>query len=138
MTGNPQQKANLQTLITESAGPQAWQGFETFLDVMGAQGKRNPAGSQTAGNMEMQKEMKAGGKSSVVKAAANPFSFARNFIEDFRYGKNTEQLARMLTDPDSVNLLKKLSKTDPNSQRTQAIVETLAGGNIAAKPQEKE
>lgn len=138
ITGNPQQKENLRTLITEASGPQAWQGFETMLDVMGAQGKRQPIGSQTAFNAQMQGELKTGGLTSVPKSIANPLSSVRNWIEDFRYGKNTEQLARLLTDPDSVNLLKRLSKTDPHTQKAQAIVDTLAGGSIASKPQEKE
>lgn len=137
VAGNPQQRANLKTLITESAGPQAWNGFETFLDVTSAQGKRQPIGSQTSFNAQMQQELKGGGIGAAPSVVVRP-SAIKQWYEDFRYGKNTEQLAKMLTDPDSVNLLKQLSKTGPNTAKAQAIVDTLAGGVIASKPQEKE
>jgi hypothetical protein len=137
VTGNPQQKANLKTLITESAGPQAWQGFETFLDVMGAQGKRQPIGSQTAFNAQMQQELRGGGVGAVPSVVVKP-SAIKQWYEDFRYGKNTEQLAKLLTDPDSVNLIKQLARTNPHSAKAQAVVDALAGGVIASKPQEKQ
>jgi len=137
ITGNPQQKQNLQTLITESAGPQAWQGFQNFAEVMEAQGKRQGQGSLTASNIKMQKELEGGG---VVGLATVPFkpSTIRNWLEDFRYGRNTDTLAKMLTDPDSVNLIRRLAKTDPNTAKAQVIVDTLVGGVIGSKPEIKE
>lgn len=137
VTGNPQQKANLEALITESAGPQAWKGFETFVDIMGAQGKRQPTGSQTAFNAAMQNELKGGGVASLPSMVTKP-SAIKTLYEDFRYGKNTAELARLLTDPDSVNLIKQLAKTNPNTAKAQAVVDTLAGGIIASKPKEQE
>jgi len=137
VAGQPWQRQNLEALITESAGPQAWRGFQVFGEVMEAQGKRQGQGSLTASNIEAQKELKGGG---VVGLATVPFkpSTIRNWLEDFRYGRNTDQLAKMLTDPDSVNLFRRLAKSDPKSATTQAVVDTLVGGNIGSNPEIKE
>ena len=136
ITGNPQQRENLKTLITESAGPQAWQGFQNFADVMEAQGKRQGQGSLTASNMKMQKELEGGGIAGLATVPFKP-STIKGWYEDFRYGRNTDTLAKMLTDPDSVNLIRRLAKTDPNTAKAQVLVDTLVGGVIASKPEIK-
>ena len=59
--GNKQQKANLQALVQESAGMQAYQGFERVLNNLEAQGTRQGAGSQTSFNNQFQKELSEGG-----------------------------------------------------------------------------
>ncbi|CAB4122065.1 hypothetical protein UFOVP20_50 [uncultured Caudovirales phage] len=137
LAGNTQQKANLEALITASSGKEAWKGVNTFLDIMGAQGKRQPVGSQTSFNTQMQADLKTGGVASLPTMVTKP-SAIKTLYEDFRYGKNTQELARLLTDPDSVNLMKQLAKTNPNTAKAQAIVDTLAGGVIASKPKEQE
>ena len=136
ITGNPQQRENLKTLITESAGPQAWQGFQNFADVMEAQGKRQGQGSLTASNMKMQKELEGGGVAGLATVPFKP-STIKGWYEDFRYGRNTDTLAKMLTDPDSVNLIRRLAKTDPHTAKAQVIVDTLVGGNIGSNPEIK-
>ena len=137
VAGQPWQRQNLEALITESAGPQAWKGFEVFGEVMEAQGKRQNQGSKTASNIEAQKELKGGGVAGLATVPFKP-STIRNWLEDFRYGRNTDQLAKMLTDPDSVNLFRRLAKSDPKSATTQAVVDTIVGGNIGSNPEIKE
>ena len=71
--------------------------------------------------------------------ATVPFkpSTIKGWYEDFRYGRNTDTLAKMLTDPDSVNLIRRLAKTDPHTAKAQVIVDTLVGGNIGSNPEIK-
>ena len=136
VAGQPWQRQNLEALITESSGPQVWKGFENFGQVMEAQGKRQSQGSQTASNIEAQKELKGGGPLGLATVPFKP-STVRNWVEDFRYGRNTDTLAKMLTDPDSVNLFRRLAKTDPYTAKAQVIVDTLIGGNIGSNPEIK-
>ena len=81
--------------------------------------------------------MKGGGVAGLATVPFKP-STIRNWLEDFRFGRNTDQLAKMLTDPDSVNLFRRLAKSDPKSATTQAVVDTLVGGNIGSNPEIKE
>jgi len=132
IAGNANQKANLKTLISESASPQAYKGFETMLDVFEAQGKRLPAGSATAFNQEALQELKGGG---LVKAALTPFK-PSNIVagfEDFRMRLNSQKLAELLTDPDGIKKLEALSKTKPNTAKREVLTNSIAGGLIGGK-----
>jgi hypothetical protein len=132
--GNKQQKANLQALIQESAGMQAYQGFERMLDVLEAQGKRQPVGSATAYNQQIMESLREGGIGGYAKAAVSP-SALRTQYEQFRLGKNAELLAKILTDKDSIKKLEDLARTKPNSAKSQALVNTIVGGYVGQKPE---
>lgn len=137
IAGNKQQRENLKTLVTESAGIQAWNGFEKMLDVMEAQGKRQPIGSATAFNQMIAEEFKQGGVGKLATTAAKPSQLA-NAYDEFRMGKNAQILAKLLTDPDGINKLKEISNTAPNSAKTRLLVNSLLGGYIAQKPELEE
>lgn len=137
IAGNKQQKDNLRALVTSSAGMQAWKGFEDMLDVLQAQGQRLPANSATAFNQIMQQDMSSGGVGALASTVAKPSKLA-NWYEGWRLGKNSEMLAKMLTDPDTVKKLEELAKTGPKSLKSQAIVNSIAGGYIAQKPELEE
>lgn len=134
--GNKAQKDNLRTLITESAGMQAYQGFERLLDVMEAQGQRMPANSATAFNQMIKDELSGG----VASRVASPLKISNvvGRIEEWQLGRNSKMLASILTDPKSVDKLEELARTKPNSAKAQAIVSTLMGSYIASKPEIKE
>ena len=134
IAGNKQQRENLKTLVTESSGIQAWNGFEKMLDVMEAQGKRQPVGSATAFNQMIAEEFKQGGVGKLATTAAKPSQLA-NAYDEFRMGKNAQLLAKLLTDPDGINKLKEISNTAPNSAKTRLLVNSLLGGYIAQKPE---
>lgn len=136
IAGNKQQKDNLRTLIMESSGMQAYQGFEKFLDTMEAQGQRLPANSATTFNEMARQEMGAG----LLSKAATPLQPSRvaKFFEEYQMGNNSKKLAEMLVDPDSVNKLEELARTGPKSLKRQAIVNSLLGGYTAQKPEIKE
>lgn len=129
IVGNKAQENNLRTLVTESSGVQAWQGFERFLDVMQAQGQRLPANSATAFN-EMLKEEMTSGKLSKIATPFKPSNVV-NFLENVQLGRNSEMLAKMLVDPDGVAKLQELARTGPRSAKAQALANALAGAYAA-------
>jgi hypothetical protein len=132
IAGNANQKANLRTLVSESASPEAWKGFETMLDVFQAQGKRLPAGSATAFNQTELETLKGGGVGKIPLLPTN-LSKAMDVYEQFRLGKNTKKLADLLTDPEGLKKLEELSKTKPDSAKREVLTNSLAGGVIAGK-----
>jgi hypothetical protein len=134
--GNKAQKDNLRTLITEGSGMQAYQGFERLMDVMETQGQRMPANSATAFNEMLKQELSGG----VASKLASPFAISNitKGIQEFQLNRNSKMLAKLLTDPKSVDKLEELARTKPNSARSQAIASTLIGSYIASKPEIKE
>jgi hypothetical protein len=133
IAGNKQQRDNLRTLVTETGGMQAWQGFENFLDVAEAQGQRMPANSATAFN-EMAKGELGRGIVSKGLTLFKPSNLV-NWAENMQLGRNADMLAKMLTDPDSVNKLEQLARTGPKSAKAQVIANSLAGAYVAPKPE---
>jgi hypothetical protein len=133
IAGNKQQRDNLRTLVTETGGMQAWQGFERFLDVAQAQGQRMPANSATAFNEMIKNELGTG----IVSKALTPFKPSNivSWAENVQLGRNADMLAKMLTDPDSVAKLQELARTGPKSAKAQTLVNSIAGGYIAQKPE---
>lgn len=133
VTGNKQQKDNLRTLVTEGSGMQAWKGFEDFLDVMEAQGQRMPANSATTFN-EMARQEMGGGLATKLVTPLTPSRLTKG-LEQWQMGNNAQTLAKMLTDPDSVNKLEELARTGPKSAKGQVLVNSLIGGYISQKPE---
>jgi hypothetical protein len=133
IAGNANQKANLKTLISESASPQAYKGFETMLDVFEAQGKRLQAGSATAFNQEAMQELKGGGNLAKLALTPTKPSKLMDVFEDFRMTLNSKKLADLLTDPDGLKKLEALAKTKPNSAKREVLTNSIAGGLISGK-----
>lgn len=133
IAGNKAQRDNLRTLVTETGGMQAWQGFEKFLDVAEAQGQRLPANSATSFN-EMIKGELGTGKVSKAMTMLKPSNLV-NWAENMQLGRNADMLAKMLTDPDSVAKLQELARTGPKSAKAQAIANSIAGAYVAPKPE---
>lgn len=133
LRGNSQQADNLRTLITETAGMQAYQGFERVLENLEAQGTRQGAGSQTASNLQMQRQLGEGGRLAAAKLVFKPSEVATKY-EEWQLGKNANKLATILTSPDSIDQLKELARTKPTSAKAQTLINSLVGGYVAQKP----
>lgn len=131
LRGNTQQAENLAAAIQGVAGPQALKGFDQFLDIMSATGQRQRIGSQTAFNQEAQDLLRRGG---MIGEAANTLATGgiklpgkvKEAYEQWRLGKNTEQIAKLFTDPNAIGLFRQLSKAAPGSSQAQAISARLA------------
>jgi hypothetical protein len=135
ITGNKAQKDNLQALIEASSGKDSWKGFENMLETMQAQGQRVPAGSATTFNNLLTQEMESGGKGAFAKYVTSLPTMAREGIQAWELGKNTEMLAKMLTDPKTVEKLNELAKTKPDSRKARNIVNSVVGGYVGQKPE---
>ena len=53
-----------------------------------------------------------------------------NWYDNFRFGKNTNEMAKILTDPRSVELMQSLAKESPASAKASALVAQI----LAAQP----
>ena len=112
---------------------QAYQGFERVLENLEAQGTRQGAGSQTASNLQMQRQLGEGGPLAAAKLVFKPSEVANKY-EEWQLGKNANKLATILTSPDSIDQLKELARTKPTSAKAQTLINSLVGGYVAQKP----
>jgi hypothetical protein len=121
VAGNGQQARNLQAGVEALHGPEAWRGFRRFVDVMEATGQRPQAGSATAYNTQLMKELSQSGNIAPELAGAaktggmSMFKRFNDYREQMNLGNNTAQIARILSDPRSGALLTRLA-TAPQSQ----------------------
>lgn len=120
LRSNPEVRASLQSAVEALPdGVIRWQGFNRFLDMVEATGYRRQTGSATAFNVENMDAMKGSGALGTIgKAASAPTEIPRMVREAFdryRFGRNTEGLARILTSPASPQLFAILLKSAPNT-----------------------
>jgi len=125
----------MRALVESVSDRQTWNGFNRMLEVMEAQGKRQAPGSQTAANLRIEGDLAAGGMGTPLAALGSPskaLSIIGDAYDNFRFGKNTEEMARILTDPKSVELMRQLAKEAPTSAKAAALtVQLLAGSQPA-------
>lgn len=137
VAGNQAQRDNLQALVESTGGKKAWVGFNRMLDVMEAQGKRMAPGSQTAQNLKLADELSKGGYGTTLALIPSPgrlSTFIYDQYQNFRYGKNTTEMAKILTDPKSVELMQKLAHEAPNTAKAQALTAQILVSASAARP----
>lgn len=137
IAGNPQQRANLREAVRALPnGQQRWAGFNRFLDVMEATGERQALGSKTSFNdQELARLSNQGGVTGAVQTVAAPSAWAGLFkknLEQWKLGRNLNQLADILTNPRSGDLLRRISSMPPDSQAagvlaSRLLIQTNAG-----------
>lgn len=140
LIADPQQRANLRAAVEALPnGAQRWQGFNRFLDILEATGTRRGIGSNTAYNEQFFKEAAKGGiAGDLVKTGANPLSMGQRFVDRYqqwRMGRNLGQLANILTDPGSANMLRAIANA-PNERAASAIALRLVTYNNASRRSE--
>jgi hypothetical protein len=132
LRGNPEQAASLEAAVKAlPGGNQRWDGFNRFLDIVEATGQRLQTGSATAFNQEVQDVLRKGGRvGELANVAATGGlklpEFIRSRYQEWRMGRNTEELARLLTDSRAVGLFARLAKEANSSARAQALAIRLA------------
>lgn len=138
IAGNPAQRQNLEALIVESVGGkegrQVWAGFNRMLQVFEAQGKRLASGSPTFENSQLAKNLGGGleGAPGVMKRLGG---LGAQALDKWIYGGNTKEMAKLFTDPKSINKMIELAKTSPSSRKAQLIVsEIIAADNAGDQP----
>jgi len=140
ITGNNRQGQNIRAAVESVGGRPALDGFNRFIQIMEAQGKRQPAGSMTEFNKQISEEIGRGGVIGQTAAtAASPGAWltgAKDFYERFKYGGNSAELAQIFTDPQSVDRMRRLSMMNPGSERAQALAAVIATANMQAQQQQ--
>jgi hypothetical protein len=126
IAGNAQQRANLQAAVEALPnGDERWRGFNRLLDVLEATGTRQNVGSRTAYNQEINKAQGAGGLArDVGKIGANPTRLLQPLADKYdqwKLGRNLGQLATILTDPNSANMLRAIARAPRNGGRDASI-----------------
>jgi hypothetical protein len=134
--GNRQQAENLAAAISAlPGGEQILPGFDRFLDIMSATGQRQRIGSQTAFNTEALADLKKGGTVGTVAAlgAGGGLKAPAKVLERFQewnMGRNVDQIARILVDPEAATLFRHLATTDPTSTKAAALLARLTAIGI--------
>lgn len=139
VTGNPQQRVNLQAAVEALPnGQQRWEGFNRLLEVLEATGTRQGIGSRTAYNVEINKAQGAGGLArDVGKIGANPTRLLQPLADKYdqwKLGRNLGQLATILTDPNSVGMLRAIARTPVNSTQAISLATRLVTYTNASRP----
>lgn len=131
VVGSQRQEQNLRAFVDASTGdPNVYKGFRRMLDVMEAQGKRQPprGQSQTQPNQAMAESMIGG----VTRALRNPAGVIGEVLQGWKFGANSKKMADILTDPDSVSLLAEMARIGKYDPRGPIFVAAILSGTRAA------
>jgi hypothetical protein len=138
LVGNPQQAANLEAAVTALPnGQQRWDGFNRFLEVLEATGTRQNVGSRTAYNAEINKAQAMGGVTrDVAKVGLNPMKALQPIVDRYdqwKLGRNLNQLARILTDPAAAGQLRAIARMPQGSNAATSMALKLITYGEASK-----
>lgn len=138
--GNPQQRMNLRAAVEELPnGAERWTGFNRLLDVLEATGTRQGIGSRTAYNQMVNEAQGAGGLvRSGAKVAANPMKFLQPLADkydQYKLGSNLRQLADILTNPNSVGMLRAIARAPANGGQAASLALRLVTYSDASRPE---
>lgn len=134
ITGNDQQFRNLrEAVLALPNGGARWAGFQRLLRVMEATGKRQRPGSMTAQNQTLNQELaRGGGPGTVTSLASSPgalLTYVRDAYQEWKLGRNTEQMARIITDPEAGDLFRRLLSAKSDAARALVAGRLLAIGS---------
>lgn len=129
--GNVQQEKNLEAAIAALPQGNARLGaYRGMMRIFRAMGTRMQPGSMTAYNQELQQELRgATPLTSLAPAVTSPWALAKQaerVYGDWKYGRNTAEIARALTEG-NVNDLRRLALAPSGSPRAQAALVALVG-----------
>ncbi|SFJ54715.1 hypothetical protein SAMN05216304_109135 [Bosea sp. OK403] len=133
LKGNSQQAENLAAAIQGVGGPELLQGFDEFLNILSATGQRLHPGSQAPFNKQAEDALKGGGGGMAADTAGMLVEGrikwpkkATETYERWQLGQNTEEIARLITDPAGIETFRRLAKAAPGSSQAQALAIRLA------------
>lgn len=127
LVGNPEQASALEAAIRALPdGGARWDGFNKFLNVLEATGKRQRQGSPTASNLQIEESLRSGGKVGEVSSLASGGFLKlperiRQAYERYRLGQGTEELAKLFTDPAALPIFRQLARESSGSSKAQAL-----------------
>lgn len=130
LIGNDQQAANLAAAISGLPnGQQVLQGFDKLMTVMEATGRRQRVGSQTAFNQELQQQLKDGGiiGEAVATGGIKLPQKIRDTLQEWNLGKNTDRLAKLLTDAKAIDAFLQMANSGSSLDKTMLSTIRLVG-----------
>ena len=123
--GNTQQARNLKAAVEALRGPGVWRDFQKTLDVFEAMGRRLAPGSPTEPLRQFNATLGKGtALGSAIATGASPAKWLDKASEIYRgwqYGRNSAELANMLTRPDAARALAQIAKHPPGSSTAQGM-----------------
>lgn len=130
LTGNQQQRANLRAAVEALPnGAARWQGFERFLEVLEATGKRQAVGTTTTFNTEHLKSLSGGNMASeAARLGLSPgkwWSVVNDKWSKWQLGHNLNEIAGIITDPGSAQLLQRITRMPPGSREAGYLASRL-------------
>lgn len=125
MFGNPKQR----DILKAAMEPQQFDALSNLMDVLEATGRASKVGSDTAWNQEAMREIRrqSGGVTSNIVAPHQIPGRLREWYEQVKLGKYSENLANIVTSPDAVKKLKALRQVSPRSARATVIAANALG-----------
>ncbi|WP_334176942.1 hypothetical protein [Pseudoxanthobacter sp.] len=129
LRANPEARDSLRAAVEALPdGKSRWDGFNRYLDILEATGKRLQRGSETAFNGEDIAGMKGGGTigRAVSSAGTQIPRILSEAYDRYRFGRNTSELANILTSRGALPLFENLLKSAPNAVRSRQIAALLA------------
>jgi hypothetical protein len=128
---NPQQMKSLEAAVKALPnGETQWQGLKNLIRVFEAQGQRLLPGSPTSFNQQLAGQLER----NIGKGVT---SFGTDLWANWNVERRSRELARILTAPEGVALLRQLAVLGPNTARAQQLVQAFYQGGQAAKPSEE-
>jgi hypothetical protein len=136
LIGHPEEHAVIRAAIEALPQGQArWAGMNSLLEVAEAVGKRQSAGSLTAYNTADLKGMAGGGIiAGTVKVGLSPakwWSVVNDKWSAWQAGAHLNDIARIVTDPRSAELLGQLSKLPTRSREAHIVAARLTAQHLA-------
>ena len=136
MIGNAEQHASLQAAVEAlPQGRARWDGMQRLLEVAQATGKRQRKGSLTAFNDPEMKGMAGGGPvSGAVKLGGSPgkwWTAVNDKWSQWQLGNHLNDVAGIVTDPRSAELLGQLSRVPASSREAQTIAARLTAQQLS-------
>lgn len=143
IAGNPQQREVLRAAVEALPGGQGrWEGFERFLEVAEATGRRQQKGSLTAFNAQELEGMKGGSAMiGAAKLGGSPgkwMTAINDKLAEWQQGRNLDGLARMITDPGAGDLLRRIARLPPDNPQALLLSARLAAQARTSQSKEEE
>lgn len=141
--GNPQQAKNTEAAVRALPdGNLRWNALRKGMDIMEGMGQRQPVGSQTAFNTQIQKWLEQGNLPTQFMAEAGSpsgyLSLAKRAYQHIMFNRNTGELARIFTQGSVDDLRAILQSGRRSFQGQAAMTAAIARQAAATDPQSRQ
>jgi hypothetical protein len=139
LLGNPQAAANLDAALRAlPSGDNIARGFDRFMEVMGATGKRQHAGSPTEFNKMIREQLQNGSISQQTGELLLSFGTrwpgrVKEALATYNEGRNLDRLARVITDPAAAREFARLAEKNTPAETARIIARIASMQSTASR-----